>query len=87
MRLYAGAASVGRAGFVYTDGMVGHDGHVGQLLKLGDLGIATTPSSMYSTDNGAETFSWRTGARPFRGEKNTQWKAATACRCCSAGRA
>ena len=56
------------------DGMVEHDGHVGQLLdKLDKLGIADNTIVMYSTDNGAEAFSGLTaGPTPFRGEKNTK---------------
>lgn len=43
---------------LYPDGMVEHDGHVGQLLdKLDQLGIADNTIVVYSTDNGAETFS------------------------------
>ncbi len=39
---------------VYPDGMVEHDGHVGELLdKLDELGIADNTIVMYSTDNGA----------------------------------
>ena len=61
---------------VYADGMVEHDGHVGQLLaKLDELGIADNTIVMYSTDNGAETFTWPDGGTTmFRGEKNTQWE-------------
>ncbi|WP_170361627.1 arylsulfatase [Ruegeria arenilitoris] len=61
---------------VYPDGMVEHDGHVGVLLdKLDELGIADNTVVMYSTDNGAETFTWPDGGTtPFRGEKNTQWE-------------
>ena len=61
---------------IYPDGMVEHDGHVGQLLdKLEELGIADNTIVMYSTDNGAETFTWPDGGTtPFRGEKNTQWE-------------
>ena len=61
---------------VYADGMVEHDGHVGQLLaKLDDLGIADNTIVMYSTDNGAETFTWPDGGTTmFRGEKNTTWE-------------
>lgn len=44
---------------IYPDGMVEHDGHVGQVLdKLDKLGIADNTMVMYSTDNGAECFSW-----------------------------
>ncbi len=69
--------SQGKTGLgIYPDGMVEHDGHVGQLLdKLDELGIAENTIIMYSTDNGAETFSWPDGGTtPFRGEKNTQWE-------------
>jgi arylsulfatase len=61
---------------VYPDGMVEHDGHVGQLLKtLDDLGIANNTIVMYSTDNGAEAMSWPDGGTtPFHGEKNTNWE-------------
>jgi len=61
---------------VYPDGMVEHDGHVGQLLdKLDELGIADNTIVMYSTDNGAESFSWPDGGTtPFRGEKNENWE-------------
>jgi arylsulfatase A-like enzyme len=63
---------------VYPDGMVEHDGHVGQLLKkLDDLGIAENTIVMYATDNGAEEFSWPDGGTtPFRGEKDTNWEGA-----------
>jgi len=61
---------------VYPDGMVEHDGMVGQILdKLDQLGIADNTIVMYSTDNGAETMSWPDGGTtPFRGEKNTNWE-------------
>ncbi len=61
---------------IYADGMVEHDGHVGRLLdKLDELGIAGNTIVMYSTDNGAETFTWPDGGTTiFRGEKNTQWE-------------
>jgi arylsulfatase A-like enzyme len=61
---------------IYPDGMVEHDGQVGELLKkLDDLGIANDTIVMYSTDNGAETMSWPDGGTtPFRGEKNTNWE-------------
>jgi arylsulfatase len=69
--------SQGKTGLgVYPDGMVEHDGHVGQLLqKLDDLGIADNTVVIYTTDNGAETFTWPDGGTtPFRGEKNTNWE-------------
>ena len=58
---------------LYADGMVEHDGHVGQLLdKLDELGITDNTIVMYSTDNGAELMLWPDGGyTPFRGEKNT----------------
>jgi len=61
---------------IYADGMVEHDGHVGQILdKIEELGIADNTIVMYSTDNGAETFTWPDGGTiPFRGEKNTNWE-------------
>ncbi len=61
---------------VYADGMVEHDGHVGQLLdKLDELGITDNTIVMYSTDNGAETFTWPDGGMiPWKGEKNTTWE-------------
>ena len=61
---------------VYADGMVEHDGHVGQLLDLLDeLGITENTVVMYSTDNGAEAMSWPDGGTlPFKGEKNTTWE-------------
>ncbi len=71
------AASVGVTGQgIYADGMVEHDGHVGQLLdKLDELGITDDTIVMYATDNGAELMSWPDGGMiPFRGEKNTTWE-------------
>jgi arylsulfatase len=60
----------------YNDGMVKHDGHVGQLLdKLDDLGIADNTIVLYSTDNGPHYNQWPDAAiTPFRGEKNTNWE-------------
>jgi arylsulfatase len=69
--------SEGKTGLgVYADGMVEHDGHVGQLLaKLDELGIADDTIVIYSTDNGAECMTWPDGgSTPFRGEKNTNWE-------------
>ncbi len=70
-------ASEGKTGLgIYADGMVEHDGHVGQVLaKLEELGLADNTIVMYSTDNGAEFMSWPDGGSTmFRGEKNTQWE-------------
>ena len=69
--------SDGKTGLgIYPDGMVEHDGQVGQLLaKLDELGIADNTIVMWSTDNGAEELSWPDGgATPFRGEKDTNWE-------------
>ena len=61
---------------VYADGMAEHDNDVGQLLDaLKRLGIENNTIVMYSTDNGAETFTWPDGGTTmYRGEKNTQWE-------------
>jgi arylsulfatase len=70
-------ASEGKTGLgIYADGMVEHDGHVGQVLdKLKALGLDENTIVMYSTDNGAETFTWPDGGTTmFKGEKNTQWE-------------
>ncbi|HET9940032.1 MAG TPA: arylsulfatase [Candidatus Eisenbacteria bacterium] len=63
---------------IYPDGMVEHDAHVGQLLrKLDDLGIANNTIVVYTTDNGAEVFTWPDGGTtPFKGEKATNWEGA-----------
>jgi arylsulfatase len=69
--------SAGKTGLgIYADGMVEHDGHVGQVLaKLKELGLDENTIIMYSTDNGAETFTWPDGGTTmFRGEKNTNWE-------------
>ncbi|MCX7304858.1 MAG: arylsulfatase [Hyphomicrobiales bacterium] len=71
------AASEGKTGLgIYADGMVEHDGMVGELLaELKKLGIEDNTIVMYSTDNGAETFTWPDGGTTmFRGEKNTNWE-------------
>ncbi len=61
---------------VFADGMVEHDAMVGEILdKLDELGIADNTIVMYSSDNGAETFTWPDGGTTmFRGEKNTPWE-------------
>lgn len=70
-------ASKGKTGLgIYADAMVEMDGMVGQLLgKLDDLGIADNTIVLWTTDNGAEVFSWPDGGTtPFKGEKNTNWE-------------
>jgi len=69
--------SDGKTGLgIEADGMVEHDGMVGQLLnKIDQLGIADNTIVMYSTDNGAEEMTWPDGGvTPFRGEKDTNWE-------------
>ena len=71
------AASQGKTGLgIYPDGMVEHDGMVGELLKLVDeLGVANNTIVVYTTDNGAEVFTWPDGGTtPFKGEKATNWE-------------
>jgi arylsulfatase A-like enzyme len=66
-----------KTGFgLYADGMAELDDIVGRLLKkLDDLGIADNTIVVFSSDNGAETFSWPDGGNtPFRGEKGTTWE-------------
>jgi arylsulfatase A-like enzyme len=62
----------------YTDGMIEHDIHVGELLDLLDqLGIADNTIVMYSTDNGPHYNTWPdAGTTPFHGEKNSNWEGA-----------
>jgi arylsulfatase A-like enzyme len=69
--------SAGKTGLgIYPDGMVEHDGQVGEVLaKLKELGLDENTIVMYSTDNGAESMSWPDGGTTmFRGEKNTNWE-------------
>jgi arylsulfatase len=70
-------ASQGKTGLgLYPDGMVEHDGHVGELLDLLDeLGVTENTIVVYTTDNGAEVFTWPDGGTtPFRGEKSTNFE-------------
>lgn len=62
----------------YSDGMVEHDLHVGELLKLiDDLGLANDTIVQYSTDNGPHFNTWPdAGNTPFRSEKNSNWEGA-----------
>jgi arylsulfatase len=61
---------------IYGSGLMEHDGHVGQLLKLlDDLKIADNTIVVYTTDNGAMSAWWPDGGTtPFRGEKATTWE-------------
>jgi len=62
----------------YSDGMVEHDLHVGQLLDyIDELGIADNTVIQYSTDNGPHYNTWPdAGTTPFRSEKNSNWEGA-----------
>jgi arylsulfatase A-like enzyme len=60
----------------YADGMQELDWVVGELLnKLDELGIADNTIVVFSTDNGAEKFTWPDGgSNPFHGEKGETWE-------------
>jgi arylsulfatase len=62
----------------YGDGMVEHDGQVGEMLKLvDDLGLANDTIVFYSTDNGPHYNAWPdAGTTQFRSEKNSNWEGA-----------
>ena len=62
----------------YSDGMVEHDLHVGELLALVDeLGLGDDTIVLYSTDNGPHFNTWPDAATtPFHGEKNSNWEGA-----------
>jgi arylsulfatase len=62
----------------YSDGMVEHDMHVGEMLKLIDeMGLAENTIVLYSTDNGPHYNTWPdAGTTPFHGEKNSNWEGA-----------
>jgi len=69
--------SKGKTGLgVYADGMVEHDGQVGELLNLLDeLEITDNTIVVYTSDNGPHYNEWPDGGiTPFRGEKNTNWE-------------
>jgi arylsulfatase len=69
--------SKGKTGLgLYPDGMVEHDGLVGELLAaIKELGLDDNTIVMYSTDNGAEKAFWPDGGQsPFRSEKVTQFE-------------
>ncbi len=67
----------GKSGYgLYADGMMELDDNVGALLdKLDELGIADNTIVVFSTDNGAEKFTWPDGGTvPFKGEKGSTWE-------------
>ncbi|MGA1694971.1 MAG: arylsulfatase, partial [Burkholderiaceae bacterium] len=61
---------------VFGSGMMEHDGHIGQLLRLLDkLKISKDTIVIYTSDNGAMRSWWPDGGTtPFRGEKATTWE-------------
>jgi len=61
---------------LHADGMQELDWVVGELLKkLDELGIADNTIVVFSTDNGAEKFTWPDGGtNPFHGEKGETWE-------------
>jgi arylsulfatase A-like enzyme len=66
-----------KSGFgLFADGMMEMDDIVGRILKkLDDAGIADNTIVVFSSDNGAEIFSWPDGGmQPFKGEKGTTWE-------------
>jgi arylsulfatase len=67
----------GKSGFgMYADAMMDLDDKVGKLLKkVDDLGIADNTIVLFTSDNGAEVFTWPDGGNtPFRGEKGTTYE-------------
>jgi len=63
-----------KSGFgLFADAMMELDWEVGEILKkLDDLGIADNTIVLFTSENGAETFSWPDGGNhPLRGEKGT----------------
>jgi len=78
-RTHVKEANLGKSGQdEYSDGMVEHDGHVGELLEaLDQLGLADDTIVLYSTDNGPHFNTWPdAGTTPFRSEKNSNWEGA-----------
>jgi len=61
---------------LYADGMMELDDGVGRVLdELEKLGITENTIVIFSTDNGAEKFTFPDGGTiPFRGEKGTTWE-------------
>jgi arylsulfatase A-like enzyme len=69
---WEGKTGLGR----YTDGMKELDWVVGELLnKLDQLNLSNDTLVIFTTDNGAEKFTWPDGGTsPFRGEKGLGWE-------------
>jgi arylsulfatase A-like enzyme len=69
--------NLGKTGLgFYADGMVEHDGQVGELLDFVDQqGLTENTIVLYITDNGPMVCLFPdSGTTPFRGEKNTNWE-------------
>ncbi|MDD2058533.1 arylsulfatase [Pseudomonas sp. GD03860] len=68
----------GMPGNTYADGMIEHDGHVGQVLAaLDNLKLSDNTIVVYTTDNGPNKRHWPDAATsPFRNEKNSNWEGA-----------
>ena len=65
--------ALGPTGNEYQDGMVEHDMHVGQLLKmLDDLGIVNNTIVFYSTDNGPPSTLGPISARRYSAARRTR---------------
>ena len=63
----------------YHDAMVEHDKRIGEDARLywTSSTSPTTPSWLYSTDNGVHMNTWPdAGMTPFRNEKNSMWEGA-----------
>jgi arylsulfatase len=69
---YQGITGIG----LYADGMKELDDMVGGFLDhLKELGVEDNTIVVFSTDNGAEKFTFPDGgATPYRGEKGTTWE-------------
>jgi arylsulfatase len=69
---YRGITGIG----LYPDGMVELDDMVGSFLEeLKKLGVEDNTIVIFSTDNGAEKFTWPDGGTtPYHGEKGTTWE-------------
>src|SRR5262245_7712824 len=61
---------------LYEAGMVQLDDIVGSILKkIEDMGEADNTIVVFTTDNGAETFTWPDGGNtPFKGQKGTSYE-------------
>src|SRR5262249_56546479 len=61
---------------LYEAGMAQLDDIVGSIMKkIDDLGEADNTILIFSTDNGAETFTWPDGGNtPFKGQKGTSYE-------------